>query len=178
MYTETISSENSMSPLLFDILVAADELCFNRFIDHIQKLLCSTDYNNFLLDNLLRVYNLTIQFPQFQILQRHIIMLIEKHPTEIFNSHYFLELPEKILLSCLKSDDLHLYEIEIWVKVLDWGMKRKLNKHKVEDWAIEDFTELEMKLKNCIPLIRFYHIKSGDFYNEVIPFQPIIPVLL
>ncbi|CAG8522773.1 1833_t:CDS:10 [Funneliformis caledonium] len=179
---KTLPRDKSIPPpLLFDLLIAADELCLGRLIDHTQKQLCdSLDCINFFLDNLVGIYNLTTQFPHFQILQRHFTMLIENHPTEIFNSHYFLELPEEILLSCLRNDNLHLYEIEIWEKVLEWGINqipRKLNRFKVEDWEVEDFIELEMKLKKCIPLIRFYHIKSGILYNDVIPFQPIIPGL-
>ncbi|CAI2162747.1 12540_t:CDS:10 [Funneliformis geosporum] len=180
IYTETLPSDKSVPPpLLFELLIAADELCLGRLIDHTQKQLNdSLDCTNFFIDNLIVIYNLTTQFPHFQILQRHFLMLVEKHPTEIFQSHNFLELPEEILLSCLKNDYLHLYEIEIWEKVLDWGINqipRKLNRCNVEEWEAEDFIELEMKLKNCMPLIRFYHIKSGILYNEVIPFQPIIP---
>jgi hypothetical protein len=77
----------------------------------------------------------------------------------------------------LESDRLNFYEIEIWNRVLNWGIKQipgKLDKFKVEDWTTEDFTELEEKLKNCVPLIRFHHIKSEDFCKFVIPFQPII----
>lgn len=81
-------------------------------------------------------------------------------------------------MSCLENDNLNLYEIDIWNNVLDWGIKqisKKLDKHKLEDWSTEDFMELEEKLKKCIPLIRFHHINSKDFYNAVVPFQPILP---
>ncbi|RIA86534.1 hypothetical protein C1645_327983 [Glomus cerebriforme] len=136
------------------------------------------NYSNFFLDNLINIYYITRQFPHFQILQKHIKMIVEKYPSQIFDSHYFFELPEDILLSCLENDDLNFYEIDIWNRVLKWGieqMPRKLNKRKMEDWMIEDFLELEEKLKNCIQLIRFHHIQSKDFYKDVIPFQPIIP---
>jgi hypothetical protein len=108
-------------------------------------------------------------------------MLIKKHPTQIFKSNCFLDLPENIFLSCLESDRLYLYEVEIWNRVLSWGIKqipRKLDKSKVKDWTVEDFMELEEILRNCVPLIRFHHIKSNDFYSFVMPFQPIIPGLL
>jgi hypothetical protein len=179
MYTDTILTDKSNPSLLFDVLLAADKLCLDKLIDYTQILLTDpTDYTNFLLDNLLELCNITSLFPHFQILQRHTTVLVKNYSTQIFNSHYFLELPENIVVSCLENDNLNLYEIEIWNKVLDWGIKqisRKLNKRKMNDWIMEDFMELEEKLKNCIPLIRFHHINSKDFYNSVVPFQPIIP---
>lgn len=127
---------------------------------------------------MLEICNITNLFPHFQILQRHIKVLVRNYPTRIFNSQYFFELPEDIIILCLESDNLNLYEVEIWNNVLNWGIKqipRKLNKRKIEDWTTEDFMELEEKLKNCTPLIRFHHINSKDFYNAIVPFQSVIP---
>ncbi|CAG8645872.1 6502_t:CDS:2, partial [Acaulospora morrowiae] len=42
-------------------------------------------------------------------------------------------------------------------------------------WNNEDFLELERILHNCIPLIRFFHISSNDFYDKIWPFQKILP---
>ncbi|GBC17287.2 phospholipase D/nuclease [Rhizophagus irregularis DAOM 181602=DAOM 197198] len=179
MYTDTILTDKSNPFLLFDVLLAADKLCLEKLIDYTQILITDpTNYTNFLLDNLLEMCNIISLFPHFRILQRHITILVRNYSTRIFNSQYFIELPENIVISCLENDNLNLYEIDIWNNVLDWGIKqisKKLDKHKLENWSTEDFMELEEKLKKCIPLIRFHHINSKDFYNAVVPFQPIIP---
>ncbi|CAJ0642242.1 5825_t:CDS:2 [Entrophospora sp. SA101] len=45
-------------------------------------------------------------------------------------------------------------------------------------WTYKEWELLSEKLENFIPLIRFLHISSGDFYKKVKPFARILPIEL
>nr|CAG8571906.1 6531_t:CDS:2 [Entrophospora candida] len=45
-------------------------------------------------------------------------------------------------------------------------------------WTYKEWELLSEKLENLIPLIRFLHISSGDFYKKVKPFARILPIEL
>src|SRR5438270_10623021 len=45
----------------------------------------------------------------------------------------------------------------------------------IEPWKDDYFETLKNTLQEFLPLIRFYHISSVDFYHKVKPFARILP---
>ncbi|GBC40603.2 BTB/POZ protein [Rhizophagus irregularis DAOM 181602=DAOM 197198] len=47
-----------------------------------------------------------------------------KSPEKVFNSFDFNSLHEKSLVSLIKRDDLQMKEVELWERVLKWGLEK------------------------------------------------------
>ncbi|CAG8448188.1 13586_t:CDS:2 [Acaulospora morrowiae] len=45
----------------------------------------------------------------------------------------------------------------------------------VQSWTRDHFSALENTLHQCIPLIRFFHISSDDYFKKVLPYKRILP---
>jgi len=69
-------------------------------------------------------------------------------------------------------------EAEIFENVIRWGIAQTTLSKELKQWQDEHFQTLQNTLQECLPLIRFYHISSVDFYHEVKPFSRILPANL
>ncbi|EXX53684.1 hypothetical protein RirG_241700 [Rhizophagus irregularis DAOM 197198w] len=103
---------------------------------------------------------------------------LRKYPIQFdFTLIISTKLPNPLLEIILKRDDLNLVEIEIWENLIKWGVAQipKQLSNDPNDWIKEDFTELERKIYNLIPLIRFYQISSKELFKKIKPFEEILP---
>ncbi len=80
-------------------------------------------------------------------------------------------------------------ELEVWTKLIKWGihnsgisLKNSLLSSNtspseiIKDFSNKDFTALEEKIEDLIPLIRFYQIGLDDYFKEIgHPFKNILP---
>ena len=90
-------------------------------------------------------------------------------------SSYFTSLPEKLLISLIKSDDLQMKEVEIWEHVLKWGLAQ--NPTLIPDpdtWTDNDFKTMENTLQHCLPSIRFFSLSSKEFLQKVGPYKKLL----
>ncbi|CAG8565610.1 11189_t:CDS:1 [Acaulospora morrowiae] len=97
----------------------------------------------------------------------------------ILNSDGIFKLSELHMISLLQRDDLEIPEVEIWNKVIAWGVKNAFTEDQfdadVSKWSPKDFEALAKTLRNCIYWIRFHQIEPHDFAKSVLPYRPIIP---
>src|SRR5439155_4688379 len=97
-------------------------------------------------------------------------------PETVFESDNFTAIKENALISLLKRNNLNMDEIDIWKYVIKWGIAQIPSlQSDFNTWSHEDFTAFEKAIQQCIPLIRFFHITSIDFYDYVKPFACILP---
>ncbi|EXX64780.1 uncharacterized protein OCT59_029123 [Rhizophagus irregularis] len=98
-----------------------------------------------------------------------------KSPEKVFNSFDFNSLHEKSLVSLIKRDDLQMKEVELWERVLKWGLEK--NSTLLSDpmtWLDDDFKNMENTLQHCLPLIRFFSLSSEDFFRKVHPYKKLL----
>lgn len=94
----------------------------------------------------------------------------------LFNSQDFIKLEHDSLKSLLKQDGIAMTEIEIWKKVVAWGIANADGlADDVNSWAKEDFQKLQTALEDVLPLICYVSISSTDFYHHVLPYKKVFP---
>ncbi|CAG8592826.1 18883_t:CDS:1, partial [Acaulospora morrowiae] len=159
---------------VFKVLVAADELGLQKLIDNTQKFLIE-NRDNFLREDPAKMLCIVTCHETFDDIKKFCLETILADPDILFGSNKFLTLEESALMSILRCDDLLMDEINIWDCVIKWGMSRDPElKSNVESFKDQDFKELEDRLHNFIPLIRFHDISMEDFYLRVWPFKKIL----
>ena len=72
-----------------------------------------------------------------------------KSPEKIFKSFDFTSLPEEILISLIKRDDLQVKEIEVWEHVLKWDLASIVP--DLATWTDDEFKTVENTLQHCLP---------------------------
>ncbi|CAJ0915804.1 19764_t:CDS:1 [Entrophospora sp. SA101] len=116
--------EEEKEPLvIFECLMAADELLLDEFIDYTQTLLLNK-HIQWLKDNLPIIFRITFNTNALKKLQDFCLDRIRKYPNLLFDSDEFLLLPEDCLEQLLKDDELEMEEMVIWEKLVQWGINR------------------------------------------------------
>ncbi|KAG9306435.1 hypothetical protein G9A89_003545 [Geosiphon pyriformis] len=178
LYSGNISLEGLDLITVFNILVAADEFFLEEIIDYIQDHLIE-NYSKSLQQNFIAVHQTAYLFASFTKLQDYCKDLLTGFPTILFKSDDFISFQETSLLEMLKRDDLDVDEVDIWENILRWGIAQNPSiKENVKTWSQKDFSDLQMTLKQLIPLIRFFNMDSDEFYFKVKPYARILPAAL
>ncbi|CAG8479174.1 447_t:CDS:2 [Funneliformis mosseae] len=172
--TGTVSWEKFDGEKTLELLIAADELCLNELLEYVQDYFI-TKGNDWLLKNINEYCHTIFQHDNFHKLQESCIKLVSNDPQRFGKRGKFMEWPDKLVTGILKRDDLHLEEIDVWILLLKWGVSQIELSFNIKEWALEDFSRLALKLKDCIQFIRFYHISGADFYNHVRPYKSLLP---
>jgi hypothetical protein len=86
-----------------------------------------------------------------------------------------IDLKAPLLELLIKRDDLDMDEIDIWEGLLKWCFAQQNVINDPTKWSKEDITKIETLLHKFIPLIRFYDIKSADFFYKVYCYKVILP---
>ena len=145
------------------VLVAADVLCLQELIDHLQKYLIESK-SKWMEKNFVITQQISLQSNNLLKLQQFCADLITKFPEKIFNSTYFTSLPDKHLVQIIKRDDLQMKEIVIWEHVLKWGLAQ--NSTLLPDsntWSDDDSKQWKI-LYNIVYLLSdflAYHLKNS-----------------
>ncbi|GBB98914.1 hypothetical protein RclHR1_03360011 [Rhizophagus clarus] len=176
IYNGTIQLDHELSYIL-DLLCAADELMIDELLDYIQSYLIQNK-SKWLDNNLIEILKITTSRTALDTLKNYCLEEITLLNPSIFESESFLNMDESSLVALLERDDLGINESELWDCVLKWGIKNTPSlSYDINDnnWTSEDFNALEKTLKNCIPLIRFFHISPDDFYTKIKSFSKLLP---
>jgi hypothetical protein len=145
-------------------------------LDYIQTYLIQNK-SRWIDDNLIDILNITTSRTVLSTLKNYCLEEIILLNPSVFESETFLNMNENSLVALLERDDLAMNESELWDYVLKWGIKNTPSlsyNNSLESWTSEDFDALEKTLKNCIPLIRFFHISPNDLYTKIKPYSKII----
>ncbi|KAG9296742.1 hypothetical protein G9A89_001374 [Geosiphon pyriformis] len=161
---------------ILELLIAADEMALGELLSHVECHLLNNRFK-WLKNNFVLVHHTVFKHHNLTKLQEFCLQRISDDPNCLFSSEDFGSIDLKLLISLLERDNLLLEEIDIWKHVIKWGIAQ--NSSLPDDfskWSADDFLTLKASLHDCIPLIRFEHIKPADFYLHLRPFQQIIPV--
>ncbi|KAG9300219.1 hypothetical protein G9A89_002665 [Geosiphon pyriformis] len=177
IYLGEISLNKYGIPIILGLLIAADELLLENLINHLEDYLIE-HYAKELKENFASLHETSFMHNSFKKLQEFCTQIAAKSPTIIFRSQDFTSLNKNFLSSILSRDDLMMEEIEIWKKIVGWAAAKLDNNIKVEEivnWTDENYDTFKESIEELLPLIRFFHISSVDFYHKVKPFARILP---
>ncbi|RHZ87373.1 hypothetical protein Glove_37g104 [Diversispora epigaea] len=170
IYGGTISLEKLENSIIFDLLIASHELDLDELVEYLQTHL-STNSGSWLRLNFAHVYQTSFQ-KNFKIIQKFCNNIIAKYPDTIFESENFNSLPEDVLISIIRLDDLQLEEDKIWDYVIQWGKDKNSDlPANLNEWTSNHFLTLKTTLKNCFPHIRYFNISSEQVFNKLYPYQ-------
>ncbi|GBC07370.1 hypothetical protein RclHR1_07410006 [Rhizophagus clarus] len=174
-YCGKIDLTKLQGPEILNLLIAVDELNVQILIQCIQEYLIK-HHHDFLHQNSIEILETFYHFETFTELWTYCLGKICENPIILFNSDNFINLKEPLLELLLKRDDFLLDEIVIWDSLIKWSFAQNPSIQKdVKKWKKEDITIMERTLHKLIPLIRFYHMTSGDFISKVYPFKELLP---
>ncbi|RHZ43787.1 hypothetical protein Glove_856g49 [Diversispora epigaea] len=170
IYGGTISLEKLEISIIFDLLIASLELNLDELVEHLQTHLV-TNNASWLKLNFAQVLQKSYH-KNFEIIQNFCNNIISKHPNIIFESENFNSLPEDVLISIIKLDDLQLEEDKIWDFVIQWGRaKNPTFPTNLNEWTSDNFLTLKTTLKDCFPHIRYFNISSEKVVEKFYPYQ-------
>ncbi|GET04302.1 hypothetical protein GLOIN_2v1771022 [Rhizophagus clarus] len=161
--------------IILNLLTASDELNLQELIVYAQDHLIQQK-SDWLQENVIQVLHTVGYLEACRDLQNFCLGLICQDPYWLFESNNFRSLDESVLVPLLKRDDLLMEEIEIWDRLIEWGIAQNptLNEN-ISIWSSYDFEVLKSTLEQCIPLIRYFNIDSSDYWDKVRPFSQILP---
>ncbi|GES85036.1 BTB/POZ domain-containing protein [Rhizophagus clarus] len=175
IYCGKIDLAKLRGPDVLKLLIAVDELKIQTLILCIQEYLVKHQ-QEFLQQNPLEILETVYQRESFTNLWNYYLEEISAKPDILLKSDKFINLKAPSLELLLKRDDLSLDEIDIWDSLIRWGFFQHPSiQQDVKKWNKEEITIMERTLHKFIPLIRFYHIDSEDFFIKVYPFKILIP---
>jgi hypothetical protein len=179
-----------MSLLFASSFLDLKNLISHLFTNHFTKIIhaLNTSYSSYSIIDDIQIETIYLQ----KIDQRRYIInqLCLEYSSLIFSSNYYLSFHKNFIYDILLSDDLIMNELEIWTKLIKWGIFNSDISQKyslpsssnitlselTKDFSEKDFTKLEEKIKDLIPLIRFYQIELDDYFKEIgYPFKSILP---
>jgi hypothetical protein len=159
---------------LLDLLIAVDELNIQTLVSCIQKYLINHQYE-ILHHNPIEALETVYQFDTFSSLRDFFLDTICDKPEILFNYDNLIKLRAPILELFLERDDLLLDEIEIWNNLIKWCLGQHPSiQHDIKKWNKEEIAIMKNTLDKFIPLIRFHHISSENFYLKVYPFKVLL----
>ncbi|GBB85448.1 hypothetical protein RclHR1_00120002 [Rhizophagus clarus] len=159
------------------ILVAADELHLQELIDYLQKYLIDNK-SEWIEQHFGFTQKISSKSNNLLELQEFCTNLMAQFPEKMFKSFDFTSLSEKSLISLIKRDDLQMKEIEVWERVLEWGLAQN---HPLDanynpdpnDWSDDDFKKMKNTLQHCLPLIRLFSLSSEEFL-KIRPYKKLL----
>ena len=160
---------------IIKILVAASELSLQKLIIYLQSFLIENKVN-WMEQNFSLIYQTSSVNDSFLKLQKFCTDLISEKPERIFESHDFISIPEKSLVSLIRNDNLQMNEVQVWKHVLKWGLAQ--NPELSSDPAIlskDDFNTLKKCLQQCVPLIKFHNLTPKEFLDNIYPYKKVLP---
>ncbi|RHZ77144.1 hypothetical protein Glove_185g33 [Diversispora epigaea] len=174
IYGGKFSMEKLKNSVIFDLLIASNELELDELVKHLQTHLID-NCSSWLRLKFSQIYRTSYQVKNLEIIQDFCNDIIAKYPNTIFESENFHSLPEGALISILKRDDLQLEESLIWENIIEWGKaKNPTLPTKLDKWTSEHFSSLKETLKECLPHIRFFNISGEDVVKKIYPYQQIL----
>ncbi|CAG8533493.1 6383_t:CDS:2 [Paraglomus brasilianum] len=178
IYGGNIDLEHVDPEDIFDLLLAADELAIDEIFEYLQRYLI--DHNvRWLYQNFVLVHQTAFEHSDFKELQHFTSKIIKRSPAIVFKADDFYMLEENLLLELLESNEIRLDEVDIWDRALRWAIAQTdAPSEEITDWNEEDYVAVESKLLQILKKIRFHQMTASEFFNNVVPFQELLPSYL
>ncbi|RHZ61232.1 hypothetical protein Glove_349g74 [Diversispora epigaea] len=162
---------------IFDLMLISNELELEELTNKLENHLIGSKAS-WLKTHFSFIYHTIFINDTFKSLENFCKNIIVKYPNLIFeNSDFtdFTSLPEPVLVSLLKRDDLQIEEIKIWDYVIKWGISQNPTLPKnLDEWNKENLLTLKTTLQQCLPYIRYFHIPGNDILDKIQPFKKIL----
>jgi hypothetical protein len=155
-------------------LATADMLNLQELVDYLQNYLIE-DKSEWLEQHFGLTQQIISQSNNLFKLQEFCTNIVIQSPEKVFKSLSFTSLPEKSLISIIKSDDLQMKEIEVWEHVLKWGLAQ--NPTLIPDpktWTDDDFKTMKNTLQHCLSFVRLFCLSAKEFSQKVRPYQKLL----
>ncbi|CAG8757853.1 2989_t:CDS:2, partial [Acaulospora colombiana] len=90
-------------------------------------------------------------------------------PKLLFNSPQYQNLTQEMIIALLEKGLVQIGEVEIWMKVLEWGMKQnpEIANRSGGSLSSEDYRSLQRTLLKILPLIKFEKMSLKDFNEKI-----------
>ncbi|RHZ88277.1 hypothetical protein Glove_24g70 [Diversispora epigaea] len=174
IYGGIVDLENVETKFIFDLMVTANEFEIEELTKKLENHLIETK-SSWLKSHFSPVYRSLFNGNNFKNLENFFNDIITKYPSLIFDAGDFTSLQESALVSLLKRNDLQLEEVMIWEYVIKWGIaQNSALPVDLKEWTNENFTTLKTTLRQCLPLIRYFHIPSADVSKKIKPYKKIL----
>ncbi|PKK71075.1 hypothetical protein RhiirC2_778850 [Rhizophagus irregularis] len=175
IYSGTIILDEHQGNDLFEILAAADQFLLYELLEYLQFYIIQ-NRPDWIKRNLVKILHSAVKQKSYQKLQNFCNKLITENARILFEAKDFNSVSENVLVSVLQRDDLGLQEVEIWNKVIQWGIANTSNlKGNVTSWNKEDFMFLERTMHRVIPLLRLFQMSPADYCHKVRPYKQLFP---
>ncbi|GBC13984.2 BTB/POZ protein [Rhizophagus irregularis DAOM 181602=DAOM 197198] len=175
IYRGKISLEECDTSDIIKILSAACILSLQELVVYLQSFLIENK-TKWMEENFGLIYQTSFENNSYLELQKYCTDLISKEPTKIFKSLNFSSIPEKLLISIIQNDYLQMNEVQIWERVIKWGLAKNPElPSDFTNYSKNDIKILKNTLQQCIPFIRFYNLSSKEFTDNVLPYRKLLP---
>jgi hypothetical protein len=152
--------------------MAVDELNIQTLIHCIQKYLIELE-SEVIYQNSIEILEFTYQRELYADLFRICLDKVCREPEIVFS---YDKLKAHIMEIILKEDNLYLEEIIVWDNLIKWCHAQHPDiPQDSTKWNEEQITIMERVINRFVPLIRFYHISSNDFFYKVLPYKKLLP---
>ncbi|CAB4473171.1 unnamed protein product [Rhizophagus irregularis] len=126
IYSGTIILDEHQGNDLFEILAAADQFLLYELLEYLQDYIIQ-NRTDWIKRNLVKILHSAVKQKSYQKLQNFCNKLITENARILFEAKDFNSVSENVLVSVLQRDDLGLQEVEIWNKVIQWGIANTSN---------------------------------------------------
>ncbi|CAG8679074.1 3996_t:CDS:2, partial [Ambispora leptoticha] len=177
MYHNKLTLNSDHIEYILDLLVAGHDLGLQALCEELQLYLIQKK-SLLLLQNFAQTRRIAYQHEAFKRLQIFCEQVISNYPETVFMAKDFVLLDRQTLLSLLQRDDLTVKEINIWQRVIEWGIAHTFNINSLNfssEWTPEQFASLQVTLAEFLPLVRIFQISAVDLHARVFPFESILP---
>ncbi|KAG9300218.1 hypothetical protein G9A89_002664 [Geosiphon pyriformis] len=177
IYNGEISIDKFKVSEILELLIVANEFILENLINYLEDYIIE-HHEKELKENFANLHEISFKHESFKKLQGFCTEVAAKNPAIIFKSQDFTSLNKSFLVSILSRDNLLMEESQIWENVVEWGVAKLGKNIKVEEilnWTDEDRNAFKEIIEELVPLIRFFHMSSVDFYHKVKPFERILP---
>ncbi|PKK74527.1 hypothetical protein RhiirC2_863780 [Rhizophagus irregularis] len=178
IYTGEVDITGQSRLIVFELLVASDELLLEELFEHVRDYLIEKQAI-WIQENFVLVLRTVFKLASYKKLQNYCIETICADPQPFFTSKNFLSLNKVSLYNLLRRNDLQIDEIDIWDCLIKWGIGQTpgfgIRNSDRTMWNKKSYEALKKTLNHFIPLIRFVEISSNDYFDKVRPYKAIIP---
>ncbi|RHZ83777.1 hypothetical protein Glove_87g146 [Diversispora epigaea] len=174
IYGGIVNIENTETKTIYELMVNANELELKELSVKLESHLIESKAS-WLKTHFSLIYRSIFDSTEFNGLKKFYNDIIAKYPNLIFESENFTSLQETALVSILARDDLKFEEIKIWDYVIKWGIAQNPSlPTNLQEWSNENFEALKITLRQCLPLIRYFHIPVEIIWKKMKPYKKIL----
>ncbi|CAG8594108.1 7827_t:CDS:2 [Paraglomus occultum] len=175
MYSGSIALEEVDVKEIINLLIATDELLLKELFDYVEDFILEHE-REWVEAHVVYVHRSVYQHESCSKLQDFCLKTICKSPHTVFESEEFFSFEQNLLIPIIERNELQMEEIDVWNKMLQWGIAQSEGlPDNLDEWSETHFATLERNLKRFLPLIRFTQMSGPEFYENVWAYYSILP---